>query len=127
MAMGKPPKYSGPLATPIDVRKLSLHKLSLGVDLEALVLEELSKKFDALIDHYQIDRALPSEQLYFMLAHRLAFDHVAGFRIINSQKRGANPKWTLDECRALVDTIHANKTQKGLKAAITKAMNRREW
>ena len=116
--MGKAPKYSGLLATPVDLRKLPLEG-----DLDALVLEKIA----ALIDHYQIDRALPAEQIFLQLACRLAFDHVPGFRISNSRKRGAKPKWTLDECLALVATIHANKTQKGLKAAITKAMKRPEW
>jgi hypothetical protein len=122
MAMGKAPKYSGPLATPIDLRKLPLEG-----DLDELVFEEVSKKFGALIDHYQIDLALPAEQIYLRLAYLLASHHVPGFRISNPQKRGPKPKWTLDECRALVDTVNANKAGKGLKAAISKAMKQPEW
>jgi hypothetical protein len=123
IAMGKASKYSGPLATPIDLRKLPLEG-----DLGALVFEEISKKIPALIDHYQIDRALPAEQILLQLVFHLARDHVPGFRISSPRKRGAKPKWTLDECRALVDAVNAHKTPKGmLKAAITKAMKRPEW
>jgi hypothetical protein len=118
--MGKVSKYSGPLATPIDLRKLPLEG-----DPDALVFEEILKKIRALIDHYQIDRALPAEQLFLQLACHLAFDHVPGFS--SPRKGGAKPKWTLDECRALVDTVNANKTGKGLKVAITKAMKQPEW
>jgi hypothetical protein len=120
--MGKASKYSGPLATPIDLRKLPLEG-----DLVELVSEEFLKKIRALTDRYQIDRTLPPEQIYFRLAFLLASHHVPGFRIINQQKRGAKPKWTLNECRALVDTVNANKTGKGLKAAISKAMKQPGW
>src|SRR5262245_35353754 len=101
--MGKAPKHGGRLATPIDLRKLPLEG-----DLDALVQEELSRKIVALIDHYRIDPGLPGEHLYFTLACLLAFDHVPGFRISNTQKRGAKPKWTVDECRALVEAVNAN-------------------
>jgi len=116
------PEYSGPLVTPIDLRKLPLEG-----DLKALVFEEIIKKIFLLIDHYQIDTAIPAEQIFLNLACRLASDHVPGFRIFNSRKRGAKPKWTLDECRALVDIVNANKTRKGLKAAITAAMKQPAW
>ena len=121
--MGKASKYSGLLATPIDLRKLPLEG-----DLDALMFEEISQKIPALIDHYQIDRALPAEQIFPLLALHLAFDHVPGFRISSPRKRGAKPKWTLNECRALVDLVNAHKTRKGmLKVAITKAMKQPEW
>lgn len=121
IGMGKAPKYEGPLATPIDLRKLPLEG-----DLDASVIEEFSKKIAALIDHYQIDRTLPAEQIWFQLACRLAFHHVPGCRILK-KKRGAKPKWTLDECRALVDTVNASNTGKGLKVAISKAMKQHTW
>src|SRR5262245_12479817 len=101
-AMRKAPKYSGLLATSID-----LHKLPLEGDLDALVQEELSKRIAALIERYHIDPGLPAEQVYLTLACRLAFDHVPAFRI--SRKRRAKPKWTLDKYRALVDAVDANR------------------
>src|SRR5262245_10368167 len=103
--MRKTPKYSGLLAMPIDLRKSTLEG-----DPDELVFEEISKKIRALVDHYQIDRELPAEQIFLRLAHRLAFDHVPGFRISNPPKQGAPTKWTLDECRALVDMVNAHKT-----------------
>src|SRR5262245_19287874 len=120
--MGKAPKYSGPLATPIDLRKLLLEG-----DLFEVVRKEIFKKFGALIDHYQIDRTLPAEQLFFDLACRLAFHHVPGFRVINSQRRGAKPKWTLDECLALVDAVNVHKRGKGLKVALAAAIKQPGW
>src|SRR5262245_49230499 len=120
--MGKASKYSGPLATPIDLSKLPLEG-----DLHELVLEEIKKKFVALIDHYQIDRALPDEEIFFQLAHCLASDHVPGLRISNPPKQGAPPKWTLDEYRALVDMVNAHKTGKSLKAAMNEAMKQPGW
>src|SRR5262249_37767801 len=89
VAMGQASKYPSLLATPIDLRKLPLEG-----DLFELVLEELSTRIVALTKYYQIDPMLPVDQIYRMLACRLAFHHVPGLRISNPQrKRGAKPKW----------------------------------
>jgi hypothetical protein len=113
----RPQKYSGILAKPID-----LSEAPYGPDLEAFVRGEILKKIPALLDHYGIDDALPLENKWCQVAIKLALAHVPGFQIKMSKQRGAKRKWTLDECRALINAIGAEKTNKGLKVAISKAM-----
>jgi hypothetical protein len=54
----KPKKYSGILAKPIDLRKTPF-----GTDLNAFVDGEISTRIRALLDHCDIDAALPSEEI----------------------------------------------------------------
>jgi hypothetical protein len=122
IAMGGASKYSGLLATPIDLRKLP----SEG-DLFDLVMQEANKKIVALIDHYQIDRTLPTEQQLLLLVHFLARRHVPGFRIVNPQRRGIKSKWTIAEQRKLVAAIDAHKPKDGVEAAIKAAMQEPTW
>jgi hypothetical protein len=121
--MLKTKKYSGILAKPIDLKEMPF-----GTNRDAFVDEEILKRCGALFVHYDIDAALPSEKMWRQLAIKLAYAHVAGFHIKTSKRKGAKRKWTLDECRALVAAIDAEKTTKGLlKVAIRKAMKQLKW
>ena len=115
----KRPNYPGALAKPIDLLKLSSH--------EDAVWDEFVRRHALLLDHFGIDRALPPENLWFKLAVELALAHVPGFGFRSLKRKGAKRKWTLEECRALVDAVDAQNKEKGLNVAIRSAMKQPGW
>src|SRR5262245_58801710 len=118
----KPIKYRGALAKPINLQKLDIFK---GISKN--VSDEIIERLRLLINHYGIDVTLSPEQIIWELALSLAFEHVPGFQITQQQYRGAKRKWTLEECRALIAAVDAQKTTKGIKVAIKRAMRQKDW
>lgn len=123
----RPKKYTGKLTKPIDLRRRELLLRPEFPNIDAAVEAEIIEKTRLLLVHYGIELALPPEQMWQRLALNLAFAHVPGFHITASSRKGAKRKWTLDECRALVCAVDAQKTNKGLKVAIRMAMKRKGW
>jgi hypothetical protein len=65
-------------------------------------LQEL--KFKALLRRYGITEDIPIEQQGWLLAKRLAYEYVRGFKLTDSKpKRAGQPrKWTAEACECLV-------------------------
>ena len=120
MARKKSEHYSGALRTPINLD----HVVGLK---DEEVEKELIRKLPLLCDHYKIDRSLPIEEVWGLLALRLAFAHVPGFQIARPKRKGRKRKWALAEARALVAAVDAHNPARGIKVAIGSAIKQKGW
>ena len=124
MAGDKAQSYSGALRTPIKLPRPG----DLAVEnFDEMVEREYQRKIALLFTHYKIDLDLPPEQLWLSLALELAFTHVPGFHIVNPRRVGRRKKWDLNEAKALVAAVDAQKRSKGISVAIASARKQTDW
>jgi len=124
MAGDKAQSYSGALRTPIKFPRPGDPALE---NFDETVKREYERKILLLFEHYNIDPGLPSERMWYSLALKLAFTHVPGFDIVSSRRVGRRKKWDLNEAKALVAAIDAQKCSKGISVAIASAMKQTDW
>jgi hypothetical protein len=89
--------------------------------------KEVLERFSALFAHYQITPDRPSS--WQELAIALALDHVEGFQLVDPpKKRGPRLRWSVEECRALLAAVKAQRHgRRTIKAAIKAAMKQPDW
>lgn len=118
-------RYAGPLNEPISRRQREALGDLGGAERER-ILNALGEKILLLFDHYEIPREAADR--WQRLAIHLAFDHVKGFKIDSSKRRGAPERWTYQECQDFVAAIDAHKNgRRTLRQRIAMAQKRAGW
>jgi len=82
---------------------------------------ESIKKMMELLEHYEIDKNDLNNRWY-LLAHRLATDHVPGFRVEQKKESGRPQEWDVVSLAILycdVKDVKREREEKGLSAKMT--------